>query len=225
MKPAGRSPNQPLGVDRSTVIDWIVAFLGAGGNRRRAASAATAHFWPDLEGVDRESRQALVRMWVHRDPALAEAREEGRAWRRRIAVALGRESVREDSGEVWTTRPRTKGGDSGRAYARALHRLKRQAVLEQLGDPTECGVCGVYLPDERLRCVDHRHDNDVVRGVVCTRCNAALGAIDLRYTDPDLWASLLAWSARGEPVVPTGRKRSDRRVLPADHPTLFKDRS
>lgn len=110
-------------------------------------------------------------------------------------------------------------------YQRSLKRQRRAAELAALGNPTTCGVCGKDLTpvdgERDPRCVDHRHDNDVIRGVVCSRCNGLLGAIDLRYTDPELWAKLLAWSTKGEPTAPTGRKRAKSRKLAEPSPSLF----
>lgn len=113
-----------------------------------------------------------------------------------------------------------------RQSARQRAREARQRMLEEIGDPTVCGVCGKEfgpIGDRDPRCVDHRHDNDVIRGIVCGTCNMKLGVIDLRFTDPDLFARLMAWSLRGQPAVPTGRKRGNIKRL-ASHPTLFDQR-
>lgn len=102
---------------------------------------------------------------------------------------------------------------------------KRAQILAMLGNPTHCGICGdefVTGPDGRdPRCVDHRHDNDVIRGVICQSCNRMVATADLRYTDPLRWAATLAWSSKGEPVVATGRKRANKRRAPAADPVLF----
>jgi hypothetical protein len=47
-----------------------------------------------------------------------------------------------------------------------------------------CAVCQRALRFKQYKfAVDHCHDSDDVRGVLCTRCNTALGSFD---DDPDL---------------------------------------
>lgn len=60
--------------------------------------------------------------------------------------------------------------------------------------------------------IDHRHDNGAVRGMLCVLCNSRIGVLDLRYTDPDFWRVLLAWSDREAPVVPVRGARRGRTV-------------
>lgn len=116
----------------------------------------------------------------------------------------------------------------GRDRQRRQYLERRAAQLDALGHPTHCGVCGLFVEPKRNgddgRCIDHRHDNDVVRGVVCNGCNHQLSVVDLRFTDPDQWAALLAWSLKGAPAVPTGRKRATVRRH-EHHPALFEEDS
>jgi hypothetical protein len=171
------------------------------------------------KGESREEYLARVRAYQARrreDPSYRQrCREEQRAYRR---DPDGRERIREHHQQ-----PEVK--ERYAAHARKFRHDRRIDELEALGNPTTCGVCGKDLtPVEGQRdprCVDHRHDNEVIRGVVCSRCNGALGYIDLRYTAPELWAKLLAWSAKGEPAMPTGRKRTRTRRLPEPPLTLF----
>jgi len=47
-------------------------------------------------------------------------------------------------------------------------------MLEQQG--YECGICGIHQDDlKRRMCVDHNHTTNIVRGLLCDRCNMALG--------------------------------------------------
>lgn len=91
-----------------------------------------------------------------------------------------------------------------------------------------CQCCGELAPPRANGSsglnLDHRHDNNLVRGWVCTRCNTQLGTLDLAFTDPDRFAALKAWSVRNAPVTPARSPRPDRKVRRAADPTLFGDR-
>lgn len=76
-----------------------------------------------------------------------------------------------------------------RAYHRERHfRLKygmsaheRDALVEQ--NDFECTICKVKDSRERPLHVDHCHDSGRVRGILCGRCNAAVG---LLHNAPEL---------------------------------------
>lgn len=103
-------------------------------------------------------------------------------------------------------------------------RMQRSRALPA-GHPGTCDVCGVRPPPRkngrRGLCEDHRHDNNVIRGWLCNRCNSMVGAFDLRYTDPDLYRALMAWSARGESPIVVVSKAPKRRRKAKQHPALF----
>jgi hypothetical protein len=44
-----------------------------------------------------------------------------------------------------------------------------------------CAICGKPRPDERTLHVDHDHATGVIRGLLCFRCNNALGDFDEEY--------------------------------------------
>jgi Recombination endonuclease VII len=52
---------------------------------------------------------------------------------------------------------------------------KQQA--EKLASTTECAICGGNR-STRAMAVDHCHDTGRVRGVLCNKCNLALGGFD-----------------------------------------------
>ncbi len=39
-----------------------------------------------------------------------------------------------------------------------------------------CAICGEPRPDERTLHVDHDHETGVIRGLLCFRCNQAIGS-------------------------------------------------
>lgn len=49
-----------------------------------------------------------------------------------------------------------------------------EALLEH--QDRSCFICGVRPDDERALCVDHCHETQEVRGLLCDRCNRGLGA-------------------------------------------------
>jgi hypothetical protein len=85
---------------------------------------------------------------------------------------------------------RCKNREARREYARRWYRQNREKRLMQrysLG-PGEyeqlfasqggvCAICG-NEPGKRRLCVDHSHTTGEVRGLLCSRCNAALGMFD-----------------------------------------------
>jgi hypothetical protein len=44
-----------------------------------------------------------------------------------------------------------------------------------------CAICGKPRPEERTLHVDHEHTTGVIRGLLCFRCNNALGDFDEEY--------------------------------------------
>lgn len=114
-----------------------------------------------------------------------------------------------------------------RADRELTEQRRRERIALPDGHSGECDVCGVIpapMKDgKRGICQDHRHDNGVIRGFLCRRCNIEMAVIDLRYTDPDRFAAMLAYSVRGEPVIPTSAERPKRRKAAPAHPVLFEE--
>lgn len=109
---------------------------------------------------------------------------------------------------------------------RLAMRERRMAVRAPPPDhPGTCDLCGVR-PKPRCNGTtginqDHRHDNNVVRGWLCTRCNTQVAVLDLAFTDPDRFALLKAWSLKHAPAVRATSTRPDRRKKHEPDPTLF----
>ena len=81
--------------------------------------------------------------------------------------------------KICTNNKYENGGHLKQWLSRILQRynLTKEEAIE-LYDRPECDICQVELTNDRSssqRCVDHNHDTDVVRGVLCNSCNAGLG--------------------------------------------------
>lgn len=65
--------------------------------------------------------------------------------------------------------------------------LTREAYLSLLeGQNGACATCGSVVD----LCVDHNHETGAVRGILCGKCNMALG---LAGDDPDTLKGMLAY--------------------------------
>lgn len=100
--------------------------------------------------------------------------------------------------------------------ARSAIRSSRPDACECCGAPAETPPCGRSALN-----LDHRHDNNEIRGWICTRCNIQVGVMDLQFSDPERFARLREWSFRGAPVVRTESKRPAKRRAKLPEPTLF----
>ena len=68
-----------------------------------------------------------------------------------------------------------RGAIEHKSYVRRTYGISYEAMLvEQSGG---CAICG--LPDDRTRlCVDHNHETGKVRGLLCNKCNRAVGLLN-----------------------------------------------
>lgn len=105
---------------------------------------------------------------------------------------------------------------------RAQHLALRSPPADH---PGTCDCCGCEVKPRRNGKTglnqEHRHDTGEIRGWTCHRCNMQVAVLDLRFTDPDRFAALLAWSNRGAPVVRVPVVKPDRRRIPFGQPALF----
>ena len=44
-----------------------------------------------------------------------------------------------------------------------------------LGQNNKCAICFLEFSKEKYPCVDHNHETNKVRGIVCSNCNLVLG--------------------------------------------------
>ena len=102
----------------------------------------------------------------HREEKLAANRAYRAAHRDRLN-AERRDKWRSDA----DLRARHSGARLGRKYG--LSRDEHRRLLE-----AQNGVCAVCkLPSRRALCVDHCHATRQVRGLLCDKCNTALGLL------------------------------------------------
>ncbi len=113
--------------------------------------------------------------WVHR---LTEINEESRTG---VCANCGPVRLKADKGR-WRCRvaARMNRGNTA-AKIRRPHGLTLLEAAEYRAGKS-CEICGSTV---RL-CVDHDHSTGVIRGVLCTKCNAGLGMF---LDDPKLMLS------------------------------------
>lgn len=186
---------------------------------RRAASAAATQRWREAHPERMEEARAAMRAFRAANPLPDDKREARRIssaqWRARNPDRV-KENARRLNAKLREERPEVLRARRAKAYSST-----REAELQALGNPTACGVCGVDpIPPKKNgqdgRYLDHRHDTGEIRGVVCSRCNRALGVVDMRSVDPEWWAALLDFADNAS----TGRKKP-RALRPTTNPRFL----
>jgi hypothetical protein len=107
---------------------------------------------------------------------------------------------------------RSGGRPDGRCKlcCRVYHKMKRYGLTEdqcrELSTPPVCTICGSYGSDSKHGLVvDHSHETNVVRGLLCIGCNVLVAWIEARRK-PDLNDSVeyLANNRNIVPAAPIG---------------------
>lgn len=60
-----------------------------------------------------------------------------------------------------------------RAYKYRLTKTQVRDLLTRIN----CDICKAVFANDRAKHIDHNHTTGVVRGVLCVRCNSALGLV------------------------------------------------
>src|SRR5712691_9437778 len=121
-------------------------------------------------------------------PLSPEARERRRASNRRYHAAHKAE-INERNRRRWANDPayraRNKATSTRSSRARRLKHFGMSLLEYELRLAQQNGACAICkkTPKRRLLCIDHCHVTGKVRGLLCTRCNAALGSFE---DDPNL---------------------------------------
>lgn len=63
-------------------------------------------------------------------------------------------------------------------HIKSRYGLSEEQYIELAGDPPRCGICGAERIGKIRLAVDHCHGKNVVRGILCNRCNSALERIE-----------------------------------------------
>ncbi len=124
--------------------------------------------------------------------------ERVKAWRRANPERLA-EYMRE-----YRRRPKRKeserAGHLRRKYGMTLEQF--DAMLEAQGGV--CAICGKPRPEERTLHVDHDHDTGKIRGLLCFRCNNALGDFEEEY---ELFRGAADYLDRDDELAHVARER------------------
>jgi len=125
----------------------------------------------------RKAAVEATRKWRERNPRTPEdkarAATQVRCWRER------------NPGKARTN---YRNSNLVRAYGITIEQYDKM-LSEQKG---VCAICSGTCPSGRRLAVDHDHSTGVVRGLLCARCNAALGGPRER---PELFQRALAYLA------------------------------
>ena len=67
-----------------------------------------------------------------------------------------------------------------------------------------CAICGKPRPEERTLHIDHDHETGAIRGLLCFRCNNALGDFEEQY---ELFAAAADYLDRDDELAQLARER------------------
>lgn len=100
-------------------------------------------------------------------------REQRKSWRRANSNSLSNEKKRKYKSPEEKLKTREK--QIGRAYSSSIEEIQDK-MNKQLGCCAICGDSLVYPDSKRSYMIDHNHSTGKTRGLLCVRCNSALGS-------------------------------------------------
>ncbi len=148
----------------------------------------------ELEGFVRQPAsgakdrsESLKRAWAEGRHGWSMSAGANAERKRKISQAMS--ELREKQGA------RIRGAKTMREYLLKWHygiTVEEYNRLEE-EHKNRCGLCGKPRMMRRL-CVDHDHDTNIVRGLLCNTCNRLIGWYEKRQVE------VAAWLARGRPI-------------------------
>jgi len=114
------------------------------------------------------------------------------------------------------TDPSIRRASSVRSYHKHKSRVKNQVLIKKYGlsldehsflsaeQNHQCLICNILFSETRHRVayVDHCHKTEVVRGLLCGKCNVGLGHFN---DDPLILLKAIAYLEKSKPLLKTPR--------------------
>ena len=71
-----------------------------------------------------------------------------------------------------------KKSDYDKKYSNARDNYKiTKEKFSELMQSNHCEICNKELKELKDKCIDHNHNNNEVRGILCNNCNQSLGKL------------------------------------------------
>jgi hypothetical protein len=160
-------------------------------NRGRRKPIHVGLFEEDAKRIERQRQWSRDYYWRHRELELSRAKSERRKAQRRAWVLANRAKVTESS-RKWRKKNAAKLKARESLRKRDADKIKRYTLKRTYGVTLEwfqatlaaqdkrCAICNREFGDSREESprVDHNHSTGAVRGVLCNKCNRAIGFFD-----------------------------------------------
>ncbi len=158
--------------------------------------------------------RSLQKQWYQRNREYAIARTQ--RWR----------DANQDKYAEWKRRNREENKPCRRAQERRGHLRRKYGLTPEeydflrVAQSDECAICGT--PDEAGLHIDHHHETGLIRGLLCGKCNKAIG---LLKEDPVLFDAASSYLQRTQLPLGCGdknrpptrvRRRTERPPVPED---------
>lgn len=117
--------------------------------------------------------RAACKRWHRNNPAKVRARSLAQS-RRDYACPVGREKIKQRNAKYNAAHPEKRRERNRRAILKAYGLTLDQYAALLTSQNGVCAICGKEGP--RRLAVDHCHQTNTVRGLLCVNCNTALGS-------------------------------------------------